>query len=85
MTLVQTVTLSKQLDSNNENDDDEYKIGLLIIDIFSKYMTVVPLRTKQPKDVLDAMEEGFKNIGGLPETAYTDDEGALNSTLIQEY
>ena len=30
----------------NENDDDESKIGLLIIDIFSKYMTVVPLKTK---------------------------------------
>lgn len=69
----------------NENDDDEYKIGLLIIDIFSKYMTVSPLKTKQPKDVLEGLEDGFKNIGGLPETAYTDDEGALNSTLIQEY
>ena len=69
----------------NENDDDEYKIGLLIIDIFSKYMTVVPLKTKQPKDVLEGLEDGFKNIGGLPETAYTDDEGALNSALIQDY
>jgi len=48
-------------------------------------MTVVPLKTKQPKDVLEGMEEGFKNVGGKPETAYTDDEGALNSTLIQDY
>ena len=48
-------------------------------------MTVVPLKTKQPKDVLGGMEEGFKNIGGNPETAYTDDEGALNSTMIQDY
>jgi len=69
----------------NEDDEQEHNIGLLIIDIFSKYMTVVPLKTKQPKDVLEGMEEGFKNIGGLPETAYTDDEGALNSSLIQDY
>jgi len=69
----------------NEDNDQEYSIGLLIIDIFSKYMTVVPLKTKQPKDVLEGLEDGFKNIGGLPETAYTDDEGALNSTLIQDY
>ena len=69
----------------NEHDDQEYNIGLLIIDIFSKYMTVVPLKTKQPKDVLEGMEEGFKNIGGKPECAYTDDEGALNSSLIQDY
>ena len=69
----------------NEDDNQEYSIGLLIIDIFSKYMTVVPLKTKQPKDVLEGLEEGFKNIGGLPETANTDDEGALNSTIIQGY
>ena len=28
----------------NEDDNQEYNIGLLIIDIFSKYMTVVPLK-----------------------------------------
>ena len=69
----------------NEDDDQEYSIGLLIIDIFSKYMTVVPLKTKQPKDVLEGLEEGFNNIGGFPESAYKDDEGALNSTLLQDY
>ena len=26
--------------------DDEYKVALLIIDVFSKYMTVVPMRGK---------------------------------------
>jgi transposase InsO family protein len=65
--------------------DDEYKVALLIIDVFSKYMTVVPMRGKTPKDVLDAMEEGFKNVGGKPESIYSDDEGSFNSNLVQNY
>ena len=69
----------------NENEDDEYNIGLVIIDIFSKYATLVPTTSKQPQDIWEGLEEGFKNIGGKPETAYTDDEGALNSTLLQSF
>ena len=31
----------------NDLEDQEYKIGLLIVDTFSKYLTVVPLDTQQ--------------------------------------
>ena len=33
----------------NDNSDDEYKIGLLVIDIFSKFLEVIPLKTKSRK------------------------------------
>jgi hypothetical protein len=33
----------------NDLKDQDYKIGLIVIDTFSKYMTVVPLKTKQPE------------------------------------
>ena len=69
----------------NENDDQKLSIGLLLIDIFSKFMIVVPLFSKQPQDLLDGLEEGFKNMGGKPESIYTDDEGSLNSKLLQDY
>ena len=39
----------------NDNSEDEYKIGLLVIDIFSKFLEVLPLKTKQPKDVLEGL------------------------------
>ena len=69
----------------NDEPNDEYKIGLLVIDIFSKFMEVIPLKTKQPKDMLDGLIEGMQNIGGKPKTIYSDDEGSLNSKLLQDY
>lgn len=69
----------------NDLEDQEYKIGLLIVDIFSKYLTVVPIETKQIQDILHGIKEGFANMGGKPEVVYSDDEGALNSKEIQAY
>ena len=69
----------------NDLEDQEYKIGLLMIDVFSKYMTIVPLESTQTNEVLEGIKEGIDNMGGKPETFYTDDEGALNSKEIQNY
>ena len=69
----------------NENEDDEYKIGLVIIDIFSKYATLVPIKSKQPHDILEGLEDGFKNIGGKPASIVSDDEGSFNSKVLQDY
>jgi hypothetical protein len=44
----------------NDNPDDEYKIGLLVIDIFSKFLEVIPLKTKQPQDVLEGLIDAMK-------------------------
>jgi hypothetical protein len=67
----------------NDLKDQDYKIGLIVIDTFSKYMTVVPLKTKQPRDMLDGLEKAFENMGRKPKDIYSDDEGSLNSKLIQ--
>jgi hypothetical protein len=69
----------------NDLEDQEYKIGLMMIDIFSKYMTVVPLESKQTAELLKGIKEAFQNMGKKPEVIYTDDEGALNSKEIQKY
>ena len=54
----------------NDNSEDEYKIGLLVIEIFSKFLEVIPLKTKQPKDVLEGLIDAMKNIGGKPRTFF---------------
>lgn len=69
----------------NDLANQTYKIGLLLIDIFSKFMTVVPLKTKQPVDVLEGIKKGFENMGGKPTSVYSDDEGAFNSKDIKNY
>ena len=69
----------------NDLENQEYKIGLLIVDIFSKYLTAVPLHSKTIADVLEGIKTGFTHMGGKPEVVYSDDEGALNSNEIQTY
>ena len=56
-----------------------------MIDIFSKYMTVVPLNTKQPLDVLEGIKQCIKNMGENPISIYTDDEGSFNSKQVKQY
>jgi hypothetical protein len=63
----------------------EFNVGLLIIDIFTKYCVVIPIKTKKPDEVFRGTVEGFKKMGGLPKVLYTDNEGSFNSTLMQQY
>ena len=69
----------------NDLENQDYKIGLLMIDIFSKYMTVIPLKTKQPHDVLEGIKHGIKNSGEKPISVYSDDEGSFNSKDVKQY
>ena len=69
----------------NDLENQDVKIGLLMIDIFSKYMTVIPLKTKQPNDVLEGIKQGIKNLGEKPLSIYSDDEGSFNSKEVKQY
>lgn len=64
---------------------DEYKIALLTIDVFSKFIDVQPLNSKQPTDILQALQDAIHNMKGSPRTIYSDDEGSFNSHLVQNY
>jgi hypothetical protein len=64
---------------------DKIEIGLVMIDIFSKYATVIPIASKETPDVLAGMMEGFQKMGGKPKSIYSDNEGALGSKLFDEF
>ena len=68
-----------------DTDGEEYNTGLLLIDIFTKFATVVPVKSKQADDILEAIKQGFKNMGKLPEMLYTDDEGSFHSKQAVSY
>ena len=65
--------------------DQRTTIGLLVIDIFTKYMTVVPLSSKTEPAVLEGIKKAIENMGHKPRVVYSDDEGALNGKTIQRY
>ena len=64
---------------------ETYNGGLLLVDIFSKYTTVIPLHGKKTDEVLDALKEGIRKMHGKPKVIYSDNEPAFSSTSIQEY
>ena len=43
--------------------DQRITIGLLVIDIFTKYMTVVPLASKTEPAVLEGIKKAIENMG----------------------
>ena len=69
----------------NDLENQKFRVGALMIDIFSKYMTVIPIKSKSEGDVASALIEAFKKMGGFPEILYTDDETALSTPAIQKY
>ena len=76
-----------QMDSFFINDlkEQKFKVGVLMIDVFDKFMHVVPVNSKQEGDVASGMIECLNKMGKKPEIIYTDDEGALNKEAIQKY
>ena len=65
--------------------NDDFGGGLLFIDIFTKYVVVIPIHTKQPNEILNALKEGMHKMGGKPETMYSDNEGSFNSNIVKKY
>ena len=69
----------------NDLEKQTFRVGLLMIDIFTKYMVVVPIASKGEGDIASGMMEALKKMNGKPELLYTDDETALNTQAIQDY
>ena len=59
--------------------------GLLLIDISTKYVGVIPLYSKLPNEILEALKKGFEKMGGKPETTYSDNEGSFNANIVKKY
>ena len=71
--------------TNNDLKNQRFRIGLVVIDIFSKFAVVVPIKSKQPPDLLAGIMEGINKMGKKPELVYSDEEGSLNSGVLKEY
>ena len=73
------------ISKNDLENFQKFRIGLVLIDIFTKYATVIPIKTKQPPDVLAGLIEGLQKMGKKPKLLYSDEEGSLNSNDIMSY
>ena len=56
-----------------------------MIDIFTRYLAVVAIKSKNEGDVASALIECLNKMGHKPEILYSDDETALSTDAIQKY
>lgn len=63
----------------------EYETGLMVVDIFTKQMAVVPMKTRNWPELKKSLEAAFRRLGGKPASIYSDAEAALTSKEAQEY
>ena len=68
-----------------DEGDRKFPYALVCIDIFDRYGAAVPIKSKQPDDILDAIITVMKKMGGKPEYIFSDNEGSFNSKLVQNY
>ena len=66
-------------------ENQKTTVGFIMIDVFSKYMVVLPLPSKDGADVASGFIEGFKKMGKKCELLYTDDETAFSTEYLQKY
>ena len=65
--------------------DKEFKGGLAIIDIFTKYATLIPTTDNKAPTFLEALKKGIQNMEGKPKTIYADSEGAWFNKEVKDY
>ena len=67
------------------DEEQTFRGGLVRIDVLSKYAVVVPIKTKNAEDVLEATKEALGKMGKKPKMIYTDDERAIAGEDFKDY
>ena len=58
---------------------------MVLIDILTKFAVVIPIKSKQPADILSGMMEGMTKMGKKPKLIYSDEESSLKTEMITSY
>lgn len=65
--------------------NDGMKYLLVVIDCFTRYLSVVPMKTKTAVDTLKALKKAFKEMGGNPIKFQTDGGTEFFNELVQKF
>ena len=52
----------------------EYKIGMVVIEVLSKFCSIILLKSETPDAVLPALQQEFITLGGTPKVVVSDAE-----------
>ena len=67
------------------DDEQNYRGGLVMIDVLSKYAVVVPIGGRTPPDIIEATKEALKKMGRKSKIVYTDDERGIASQEFNDF
>ena len=62
-----------------------FRVGLIMIDVFTKYMVIIPIMSKHEADVASGMKEALNKMKWKPKIIYTNDEESLSANAMQKY
>ncbi len=66
----------------------KYRYALFAVDVFSKLATVIPLNSKEPKDVVEAFSKALETFKDPVSSVYTDDGGEFQkefATYVEKH
>ena len=69
----------------NDLENQKFRVGMIIIDTFSRYVVIIPIKSKGEGDVASGLIEGLNKFDKKPKIIYSDDEKALSTDAIQTY
>ena len=70
---------------NDVESQQKFRVGFVFLDIFTKYAVVIPIKSKQPDDILAGIMEGMNKMGKKPKLIYSDEESSLKTETITSY
>ena len=71
--------------SNLSNKNDDIQFLGIFIDIFSRYLYAIPMKTKSTRDTLDAIKQVIKIRGSHPDTLRCDAGKEFVGKLVHDY
>ena len=69
----------------NHLDNQKFKIGMICIDVFSKYCVIVPIKSKSEGDLAHGLLECIHKMGKTPKVIYSDGESGLQTNVFKKY
>lgn len=70
--------------SNLSSENDGYKFLLVLIDIFSRFLFIIPLKNKQHQSVTDGLKSAFQS-GRKPQTLRTDKGSEFKNRWVKAF
>jgi hypothetical protein len=71
------------LDQSGRNpaENEGYRYGLMVVDVYSRKLAGVLLRTKAPAETVGAFRRACTVLGGFPKTLYSDEGGEFSGAF----